>query len=426
MEIIMTDKIFVQIAAYRDPELLPTIRDCIKRAKNPEDLVFAIAWQRSEEDEWDSLEEYKDDPRFKIIDINHKETDGTCWARHKLNELYDGEKYTLQLDSHHRFVRNWDEKCINMLSELEAAGHKKPLITAYVPSYDPENDPIGRTKEVWKLNFDRFTPEGVIFMLPAMAENIESHKLPIPTRFFSAHFVFTHGQFVKDVPYDHNLYFHGEEISMAVRAYTHGYDLFTPNQIVCWHEYTRKGRVRHWDENKKWERLNVVSLKRVKQLLGVDGDKADYDFGVYGFGTERSKEDYERYAGIRFKDRSVQQYTLDHHNPPNPTYRDPESYDNSFKNVFRHCIDLWKGSVVETDYDFWAIIFKDEDDNDIYRLDADKSEIEQLMNNTDNTSDFHNIWRQFETKVRPHKWIVWPHSESKGWMNLSEGILPRI
>ena len=38
-------KIFVQIASYRDPELLPTIEDMLQKAKNPENLVFG----RSEE-----------------------------------------------------------------------------------------------------------------------------------------------------------------------------------------------------------------------------------------------------------------------------------------------------------------------------------------------------------------------------------------
>jgi hypothetical protein len=426
MEYIMSDKIFVQIAAYRDPELLPTIRDCIKRADNPENLVFAIAWQRSKEDEWDTLEEYATDPRFKVIDIDYKEGLGTCWARHLLNEAYDGEKYTLQLDSHHRFVRGWDTKCKKMINDLIEAGHEKPLLTAYVPSYDPENDPAARVKEVWKLDFDRFTPEGVIFMLPANLENVEQYSLPIPTRFFSAHFVFTFGQFIRDVPYDPNLYFHGEEISMAVRAYTAGYDLFIPNQIVCWHEYTRKGRIRHWDENKKWIDLNNKSLKRVKQLLGVDDDFADYDFGKYGFGNARTLNDYVEYSGIRFSDRAVQKYTLEKFDPPNPLYRNANAYEKSFKNVFRHCIDLWKGSVPETDYDFWVIAFKDEDDNELYRQDADKHEIERLINDTENTSEFHNIWREFETKKKPYKWIVWPHSESKGWMPISEGILPRV
>jgi len=428
MEYIMSDKIFVQIAAYRDPELLPTIRDCISRADNPEDLVFAIAWQHSKDDEWDTLDEYKDDPRFRIIDIDYKDALGTCSARHLLNEAYGGEKYTLQLDSHHRFVRGWDTKCKRMMADLNKEGFEKPLLTAYVPSYDPDNDPAARVKSVWKLTIDRFTPEGVVFMLPAAVDDIEVYKLPIPTRFFSAHFAFTYGQFVVDVPYDPNLYFHGEENTMAVRAYTHGYDLFIPNEIICWHEYTRKNRVRHWDEKGNgWEKRNSASLKRAKQLLEVDGDKADYDFGKYGFGTVRTKEQYEEYSGIRFADRAVQQYTLDHYDPPNPIYRNEIARQKSYKNIFRHCIDLWKEQVKETDYDFWVVAFKDEDDQEIYRQDADRVEIATIVNNTETKDgNFYNIWRSFDTKKRPHKWIVWPHSESKGWMSPIEGILPNI
>ena len=38
--------IFVQIAAYRDPELLPTIIDCVAKAKHKNDLTFGICWQK--------------------------------------------------------------------------------------------------------------------------------------------------------------------------------------------------------------------------------------------------------------------------------------------------------------------------------------------------------------------------------------------
>lgn len=427
MEYMMSDKIYVQIASYRDPELLPTIRDCIKRADNPENLVFGIAWQHSKEDEWDTLEEYVNDPRFRIIDIDYKDAKGTCWARHLLNEAYDGEKYTLQLDSHHRFVRGWDSKCKQMVADLIEAGHKKPLLTAYAPSYEPDNDPAGRIKEIWRLDTDRFTPEGIMFQIPSAILDIELYNSPIPTRFFSAHFAFTFGQFIKDVPYDPNLYFHGEEISLAVRAYTHGYDLFIPNEIICWHEYTRKGRVRHWDENDDWEEINKKSLKRVKQLLGVDGEKPDYEFGIYGFGTERTLEDYTDYSGIRFSDRAIQDYTLDRHDPPNPIYRNEIARQKSYRNIFKHCIDLWKETVKENDYDFWVIAFRDENDNDLYRQDADSNEISKIINDPE-TKDghFYNIWREFDTKKRPHKWIVWPHSVSKGWCDCIENILPKV
>ena len=46
--------------------------------------------------------------RFKIIDIDYKDSQGVCWARNTIQQYYEDEEYTLQLDSHHRFVPNWD------------------------------------------------------------------------------------------------------------------------------------------------------------------------------------------------------------------------------------------------------------------------------------------------------------------------------
>ena len=65
------EKIFVQIASYRDPQLIPTILDCIEKADNKDDLVFSIAWQHSEEDEWDNLDDlFKNDSRFNYVFTN--------------------------------------------------------------------------------------------------------------------------------------------------------------------------------------------------------------------------------------------------------------------------------------------------------------------------------------------------------------------
>ena len=52
----LNDKIFCQIAAYRDPQLIPTLRSLIDNASNPDNLVFCIAWQRDVRDDFDNLE----------------------------------------------------------------------------------------------------------------------------------------------------------------------------------------------------------------------------------------------------------------------------------------------------------------------------------------------------------------------------------
>lgn len=412
-------KIFISIASYRDPQLPDTLKDCIANAKKPENLVFSICWQRGDSE---SLNEFKDDKRFKIIEIPAQDSKGTCWARSKIQENYDGEKYYLQLDSHHRFVKDWDTKCIKMVKDLQKLGHKKPLLTGYVSSFNPSNDPAERIHTPWKMNFDRFIPEGAVFFLPASIDDFKSRTLPIPSRFVSAHFIFTLGKWCQEVPYDPHYYFHGEEINLAVRSYTWGYDLFHPHEVVVWHEYTRKGRSKHWDDIKEWGEMNKKSHLRNRKLFEMDGEKKDIDFGKYDFGKKRSVKDYEKYAGLCFKKRAVQKYTLDNNLAPNPTLSN-EDLDMSWLKIFKHCIDVRYEQVPEKDYDFWCVAFKDKDGKDVHRQDADKQEIENMFRDPDK---YCKVWRSFHSEEMPASWIVWPHSISKGWQDPITGQLNNI
>jgi glycosyltransferase involved in cell wall biosynthesis len=389
------------------------------KSSDPTKLVYSIALQHSQEDEWDQLFEFKGDPRFKVVDIDYKDSKGACWARNQLQQNYDGEEYTLQIDSHHRFVQDWDLELIGMYNQLKEKGHEKPLLTGYVSSFDPENDPAGRIQTPWKMNFDRFIPEGAVFFLPASIDNYKQLTEPIPARFYSAHFAFTTGDFVKEVPHDPEYYFHGEEISIAVRAYTWGYDLFHPHKTVIWHEYTRKGRTKQWDDDKSWGGKNANSHKRNRKLFEMDGEVKDIDFGIYDFGKVRSLLDYEKYSGLSFKRRAVQKYTLDNNLAPNPILSD-EEFEESFTSIFKHCIDLNRGQFVNDDYLFWAVIFEDEKNSQVNRIDLNETEVKNLLNTTDT---FIKVWRTFEVEKKPSKWIVWPYSESKGWLDKIEGKL---
>ncbi|AYV84803.1 MAG: hypothetical protein Hyperionvirus40_7 [Hyperionvirus sp.] len=413
------EKIFIQIASYRDNQLVPTIKDCIKNSYKPENLVFAIAWQHSNEDSWDTLDEFKNDPRFKIIDINYKDSLGVCWARNRISEHYDNEAYTLQIDSHHRFIINWDLELITMMKDLQKKGYGKPLLTAYLPSFNPVNDPQERVMKPWKLNFDRFIPEGVVFFSPGNIDDFESLEGPIRSRFFSGHFCFTLGGFCREVEYDPHYYFHGEEISMTVRAFTWGYDLFSPHKVIAWHEYTRKYRKRHWDDSAGWLEMNDKSHQRLRKLFGIDGTINDIDFGKYGFGTVRSLNDYETYAGISFN-RSVQQYTLDNKLPPNPIIEDPSEYQKSFIYVFKDCINIYKSHLPYNDYKFWAVIFEDKEGNSLFRQDVSPDDLAKLKVESDG---FFKIWRTFYYTKKPYKFIVWPFSEKHGWCAKIEDVI---
>ena len=50
-------KIFVQIASYRDPQLIPTIKDMLDKAKKPKNIRLGIARQFHPEDGFDDFDD---------------------------------------------------------------------------------------------------------------------------------------------------------------------------------------------------------------------------------------------------------------------------------------------------------------------------------------------------------------------------------
>jgi hypothetical protein len=414
------NKIFISIASYRDAELIPTIENCLKNAKNPRNLVFAISNQFKAEDKINDLSKYKKRKSFKIIETNYKDSLGVCHARHQIQKLYDGEEYYFQLDSHHRFIKDWDLKLKETLNQLKKEGSKKPLLSSYLPSYDPDIKGEKRLDDVWRTYIDRFMPEGPIFIFPETINNWEGSS-PERARFISGHFIFTLGLFCEEVPYDPKLYFHGEESSLSTRAYTWGYDLFHLHRPWVWHHYTREGRSRHWDDVSKWEKLNKDSFTRYRKLHGMDSLRRQH-IPKYGLGKVRSLKDYEQYSGIRFKDRKIQQFTIDRKPPPVP-FSIKSQYEKSFVSDFKYCIDVHKPTFTENDYDVWVIAFKDKNGKEMVRLDASEDEVKNLLE--DNPKDeFVRLWRNFEASELPKSWLIWPHSKSKDWMPIIEGVIP--
>jgi len=311
--------IFISIAAYREFDLPETLRSLFTMADDVSRLSVCICWQRGADE---SLGEWADNPRIQLIDVPYRESRGVCWARHRIQQEYRDERYFLQLDGHHRCVAGWDTQLVDMLEGLRDAGVTRPVLTTYLPAFDPGNDPAGRSQDLWLLGVDRFDDSGVLFMRPYIP--VDSPESPVPTRFWSAHFSFSDGTLVRDVPIDPQGYFHGEEIGTCVRAWTSGYDFYSPHRTLLWHEYSRKGRRCHWDDHDNWMTRNGRALSRYARLVGLDGVPRE-NFGRYGLGRERSLADYERFAGVSFSKRHIEADTLAHL----PPRRDHESSEDS-------------------------------------------------------------------------------------------------
>lgn len=225
-------------------------------------------------------------PSIEIVERFYQDSRGCNWARAELQRRWQGEPYTLFLDSHHRFIRGWDRHLIEMHEGLKRRGVQKPLITAYLPPYDPKNDPAGRALDPLQIR-GRSRERGMLIYLDAhpipMWRSLEG---PIPAHFTSFHFAFADGTFNRDIAVDEDVYFFGDEVVLALRAFTHGYDLYHPHYVLGWHLYDRTStRITHWEDHDDCRDRNERSCDRLRDIfLGVDHDT---------LGVLRTVDDYE-------------------------------------------------------------------------------------------------------------------------------------
>jgi hypothetical protein len=426
------DLIFISIASYRDTQLLPTIEDLIAKADEPLLLRFGICWQHGSEI---AAIPYASDPRFQILDIDWRQSRGACWARAEIMKLWRGEQWFLQVDSHCRFAPGWDTKLIVMAGNTESP---KPILSTYANSFTP-SDALSNIPEVLTgppqlMALETFTEEGIPTLKPLSIHNADACKSPMRARFLSAGFLFAPGTFVKEVPYDPDLYFFGEEISMTLRAYTSGYDLFHPIESIVWHDYVRTYATRHWDDHastaqptpaathnpqpQAWSDLDRHSRDKVKRLL--TGQLAETESPEpFGLGTVRTRADFETYAGLSFHLRKSQDYTRRALEPPNPI--EPVDWPDR---IYTWLVRIVVDTAVLTPQSlqgpgFWVVAIQDENRQEIRRRVFTRVELDTLPILDSQIT----LVCEIQSGIIPAFWTVWPVNREAGWQNKIEGTL---
>jgi hypothetical protein len=282
-------RIFVTIAAYRDRDLRGTVSSALVAATRPERLRFGICHQFDDVTEHD-LDEFADDPRFAIEQVPFRASRGVGWARARANQVFDDEPYLLQIDAHMRFVDGWDESLISMLAEVDS---ERALLSTYPPGFwldDAGTEQFEVNRSARRLALVPDQAPGAFRQCPEF--ETQAHR-PGSHALVAAGFLFSTGQFVREVPYDPEIYFEGEEIALAVRAYTHGFDSYWPNQNVMYHWYNHPSPV-HWNGDIEFRSFERAGRERVARLLSGH----DAGFGPFGLGHRRTLDAFGHFSGI--------------------------------------------------------------------------------------------------------------------------------
>ncbi|NDJ56607.1 glycosyltransferase [Enterobacteriaceae bacterium 4M9] len=320
-------KIFVSVASYRDTELLPTLENMFSEAEHPQHLHISICWQDdlniqpfinkgmtlvetfSHADfvgysfEWQGA-------AIDVIAVNYFNSKGACWARSLAESRYSQESYFMQIDSHSRFITHWDSVMINTLESLRLQS-ERPVLSCYPPGYTfNKAEQEERQSYTSRVVFAGFNNDKI----PKFKPHIFTASAPLRTCFLAGGYIFADGHFAKNVPNDPEIFFMGEEISMAVRAFTHGYDIWSPHITLLWHYYTRKDHPKIWGDHSNeakqkglvrqaWWEIDKTSKERIKNVIGLSED--DEVPAQFNLGNKRTIDEYQYRSGIDFKNQYI-------------------------------------------------------------------------------------------------------------------------
>jgi len=307
-------RIFISIASYCDELLLFTLQNCISKASNPENIFFGIVDQ-NDESQKTNIEKLNFSKQIRYVYINKIDTLGVSWARNIAFSLWDGEEFLLQIDSHMLFEQDWDKILLNQYSDLKDIS-QKPIISTYPYnfSFDEHNNPTFKKQSEKYVLVLRPHPESSLEEDNAVLRFRAEHKLtdnPVLGCHLAGGFIFTNSDFIQEIPYDPFLYFHGEEQSLAIRAYTRGWDIYHPNIIPLYHHYKEIGAehlTHHWHETVESKRtlsasyLKNRATKRINRLFYGDGMVNS----IYGLGNIRSLDEYIAFSGIDYKNKIIE------------------------------------------------------------------------------------------------------------------------
>lgn len=293
--------IFINIPSYHDPEIWETVNNFYLNAKHPEQVHFGITNQT------DSKELHQEVlTRFLNVKMDILKPGlivGCQPARINSHKFYDNQDYYLNMDSHMRCIKNWDEELINDFEKLQER-EGPSVITCYAAPYDKDDNGNDIVNDInystsfymQQQNIDNFKKTGI----PQFCAYNQNYGIETPSPYVSGHFFFTSRQAIIDSPFVKEIMFTEEEIFMAVRFFTAGYNLYNPKKTYVYHRYGRNGRKLFWEDFPDvWYKKDTKSRDFANNVL-----KNNIINKENGLLSKRTLSEFEFYSGLNFSDRT--------------------------------------------------------------------------------------------------------------------------
>jgi hypothetical protein len=217
--------IYVSIAAYEDPELIDTIKSALDNAKNPDQIVFGICLQYNDEPDLSFLPK----KQKRIISFDSHERPGLVRVRFLLKKMFLAEDYFLQIDSHTKFDKNWDEILINDLLELKKEKGPNSVLALQITNVLSVNV---KTNTKWNLINTCPLILGHTVLANTTDENVEKYE---KTQRITAGALFLDNQTLNSVDTDQYTQARNEVVYLSFCFLMNGYDIYTTTNMPISH-----------------------------------------------------------------------------------------------------------------------------------------------------------------------------------------------
>lgn len=341
----MNNKIFVAIAAWRDPFVINTIESLRDTAYDIDRVVFGVVFQGYAEDSWmiSEIQNLGVNVRISVVDANNASPFlGHIRGKMMLDLLQD-ESYYFQIDSHIKAAEHWDAL---LIAELKIATKNvgKAVLQSYAIPFTQWSQPFRvqglsqRTSETrpWidsvkqlfdKSNYiiDSNNLDYEMMPLAICGDYVTRNKnLQVLEFFYDAKGIFAHSEYFINVTIPDNvpmwieqptqmlrLFTAGYSLVSTTRCYTNNFDYFEadPQEGYPVDSYIRYSR----DDDPRWKDvLYEENVNGYRFYQSIIRDKIiDVEFGMFSTKTLDQYLDFIGYDPITFE--IIKQVSINEH-----------------------------------------------------------------------------------------------------------------
>lgn len=246
----MNKTIFVSIASYKDIDVINTIEDLYTKAGNPNNIFVGLYLQDTSDERgriwnWLQTKEFYENIRF--MGVPYEEAKGCGWARNIiLEKLYNNEDYFFCVDSHSRFLIDWDIEYIKQLDNLPSKG----VISVFPQSFEfDENYEVYSKRNIPTIYYPNAPTWSSDYIHPHCQRpaNFKYEKVMQ----ISGGNLFGPGEICNILKVNEYYNPTQEQEIYSLLLFKSGYDIFAISKNIVWHKYlenvsTAYREIAHW------------------------------------------------------------------------------------------------------------------------------------------------------------------------------------